>query len=313
MKQYLLLFRDQAFSASMQLFKRLAPSSFLGFFIFGVVSIAIVMPLMMMSIGYGPFGYVDFQRNLQEISMEMQQNSGDSEAIIEAYKGLFGNFNWFYLVLTAIIGIVLYGWGFNFFYKISDNEIRLGDRNLMRALKQSFNGNILRIIGFMLFIYLIFIASIVIYSLILGLLMSISKFLGILIGFIGLFFLLVFMLRFTLGIAAIVHGGKSILEAVSYSLSSINWKRGWMLFLLGIIALIISGILSFLLMKIVLIGNGDPLSFTYLLLSNLISLVINAVIYSYLISATSSLYFRYSDDVIEDENSLSEHIIENTD
>jgi MFS family permease len=137
--------------------------------------------------------------------------------------------------------------------------------------------------------------------------------LGIIIGFIGFFFLLFFILRFSLGFAAIVHGKMSISEAFAYSFTKITFKRAAMLFLMGIVTLVVMGIASgiggMIVHLIVNREHSDPM--TYYLVNQIFGTIMGVIVSTFIFTGSSALYFRYSDDEDQDNDELSEHLINN--
>lgn len=309
MKHYLLLFRDQAFSASWTLFKRLIPNSFLAVTTITVVSLIIVTPLMLLAMGYGATDFIVYQQNMLDLQNSALQNQGNPELILETYRGLFTQINWTLITLTAIIGLLVYSWSFNFLYVISDNEIRLGQPSFFKALSQSFSKGILRIAAYFVVYFLLFIAVMGIFIFTISLFMRLSTVIGILLAFVGFLFVIVFFIRFIIVIPAIVHGNYNVTQAISYSLTKINWKRGWMLFLLGIISLIVVSLISFILALIFVSKDNLNITARTFIFSQIINLVVNFLLLTYVVAASSTLYFRYSDDVAE-EDDLQHHIIE---
>lgn len=309
MKQYLLLFRDQAFSASLTLFKRTFGSSFLAMLFSGIIAFVVIMPLGMLSIGYSAFEMLKYQQDMQTLQEELMTNGSNLENVVEAYKNIY-HFSYGIVVLLIVLAVFIYSWMTNFMYQITDNEIRKGSPNFMEALKQSFNFNtILKIVGFFFLFALIEIATLAIFILASSLIISMSYGLGILLMFVGFLFIFVFFLRFSIAIPAMIHGNKGITESISYSLSHLNWKRGWMIFLLCIITFILLFIISWVLLMA--IGSSDKITMGSFIGTQIVSLVVNAVFFSYIVAATSTLYFRYSDDNTDDGD-IQQHIIEDT-
>lgn len=307
MKHYLQLFRDQAFSASLTLFKRTFGSSFLAMLLSGIIAFLVIMPLTMLAIGYSAFDMLKYQQDLQSIQEDMLTSGASPQNIMDAYLNMF-HFSIGLILLLVAVALFIYGWMTNFMYRISDNEIRKGSPNFMESLKQSFNFNaILKIVGFFLLFGLIEIAAFAIFALVSAMIISVAKGIGILLMFVGFLFLIVFFLRFSIAIPAMVHGKKGITESISFSLSHLNWKRGWMILLLCFITFILLFIVTWVLM--LAFGSTNTLTTGSFIGSQVVSLVINALFFTYIVAATSTLYFRYSDDSTEDDD-IQQHIIE---
>ena len=141
--------------------------------------------------------------------------------------------------------------------------------------------------------------------------MQISKILGIFIGFVGIFFLMFFILRFSLGFAAIVHGKMSINEAFAYSFTKITFKRAAMLFLMGIVTLVVMGIAGgiggMIVHLLVSRDHSDPM--IYYVVNQIFGTIMGVIVSTFIFTGSSALYFRYSADEDQENEELSEHLI----
>ena len=287
MKDYLLHFRDQAFQASFGLYKRLIPGSFVATLLIGLVLLLIVTPLTLLTMGYGATDYLTYQQDLQNLQRSVLENQQDMEAISELYMAQFNNVQAFLVLL-------------------SDNEIRFGNSSVMQAFKQSFSPKILSIAGFFVLYVLIQISVSLIFGLIFFMLSSVSAVLAVLVGFVGVFVMLAFLLRCTIAIPAIVHGNMGVVQAIGFSLSRITWKRGAMLLLMAILSIIVLIIVAVILGGIFGVSDSTELTVKGFILQEIGSFIISVLFLTYFIAAMSTLYFRYSDDSTDDE---SEHLV----
>ncbi|MCC6818206.1 MAG: hypothetical protein IT245_04900 [Bacteroidia bacterium] len=270
-----------------------------------------ITPLIIMGLGYGPTEFLEFRKDILNWLVNLENFKNDYDGLVNSLFELF-TINYFYLGLAFILSLLIYSLSVNCFYIISDDEIRHSKSNFLSALRQSFNSTLLTILGFIVLLFFIQIAVMIISMLLFSMFNNISIALGIVIGFVGFLFVIVFFLRFTVGFAAIVHGKMKVTQAISYSLSHINWKRGWMLLLLGIVFNVVAALISSLLMlAIPQPKTAEELSYANLLLSKASSIIVNGFVYAFAVSATSTLYFRYSDDSSDDDGEdLQNHLVE---
>lgn len=304
MKDYLLKFRDQAFGASWLLFKNIFPSSFLAMIIIGILLFIVITPLSLMMMGYGATEFLTYQQDMLDLQQKMQE-SGDFSQMMEIYQDRFIQMNIALFVIVILLALVIYSWASSFLFNISDNEIRNGKTMIFNALSRSFSKIPTMILLFILYFLIQLATYIVFFGLIFvgGL---VHPILAGLLGFVGFFFVLAFLLRFSISIPAVLHGNMSANQAISFSYNKITWRRGFMLLLMCLLVMVLL-ILVALLLSGLLINNSNTITTENYLMSQIVSLLISAVFTTYLISALSTLYFRYSDDSIGDEE--HEHFV----
>jgi hypothetical protein len=307
MKDYLLLFRDQAFQASFTLYKRLLPGSFIATILIGLILLIVVTPLTLLTMGYGATEFITYQQDMMTLQKTVLENQQDFDAISEAYTTQFSNMQTAFILPMFLIVLFVYSWACNFYLTLSNNEIRTGSTKVFSALRASFSSKIFKIAGFFVLYTLIQISVTLIFGLIFFLLSSVSSILAVLVGFIGFFVLLAFLLRFTIAIPAIVHGDMGVVQAISFSLSRVTWKRGGMLLLMGILSIIVLILFAVILGSVLSSSDATELSIGSFIGQQITSLIISILFVTYFIAAMSTLYFRYSDDSTEDE---TEHLIE---
>lgn len=305
MKDYLMQFRDQVFSGAMSLYKRTFLSFLLLNIFVGIISLLVFTPLVLKLMGWQLSNLV----NQQEMMAEMNKTIMDGGDPSAAFSELFSNAHPEYLLPMILFGLLIYSWSFNLYYTLNDREVRAGNNGLSGVLKASFSRQILNIMSFSMVYYLLAISSLMIFLFAIGLLMSVSKFLGIIVGFFGFFFLLFFLIRFSLGPAAIAHGKMTLSQAFTFSYSKLSMKRSALLLLMGIVLLVVIGIIgSFAGLVVNLMLNkqsSDPV--LYYSVSQIMSTLMGAIAGAFLFAGSSALYFRYSDDEVNDET--SEHLL----
>ena len=307
MKYYLAQFRDQVFNGSLSLYKRV----FLQFLILniaiGLISLAVYTPLILKLFSWDFSDLVGVQTKMEEMG-ELIKKGGDPYTLLE---GVFGTPNYIYLLPLVVFGLFIGIWSMNVYYQLNNSEIRNSNRSIFAAIRLSFSPQLLNLLGFMVLYYLLSIASFVIFMTVVVMLMQTINILGVLAGFIGIFFLLFFILRFSLGFAAIVHGKMSISEAFGFSFTHITFKRAAMLLLMGIVTLVVMGIASgiggVLVHLIVNREHSDPM--TYYVVNQIFGTIMGVIVSTFIYTGSSALYFRYSNDEDEEDAELSEHLI----
>lgn len=307
MKDYLLLFRDQAFQASFKLYKRILPGSFVATILIGLILLLIVTPLTLLAMGYGATEFIAYEQDMQNLYRTIQENRQDMEAISAAYTAQFSNMQAAFVMPLFIVVIIVYSWACNFYLTLSNNEIRNGSTKVFSALRESISGKVLKIAAYFILYILIQISVTLIFGLIFYLLSTVSSILAVFVGFIGFFVVLAFLLRFTIVIPAIVHGNMGTVQAIAFSLSRLTWKRGGMLLLLSILSLIVFIIFASVLGGLLSSSGSTEFSIGSFIGQQITSLIISILFVTYFVSAMSTLYFRYSDDSTEDD---TEHLIE---
>ena len=309
MKYYLAQFRDQVFNGSLSLYKRV----FLQFLILniaiGLISLAVYTPLILKLFSWDFSDLVGVQTKMEEMG-ELIKKGGDPYTLLE---GVFGTPNYIYLLPLVVFGLFIGIWSMNVYYQLNNSEIRNSNRSIFAAIRLSFSPQLLNLLGFMVLYYLLSIASFIIFMTVVVMLMQTINILGVLAGFIGFFFLLFFILRFSLGFAAIVHGKMSISEAFGFSFTHLTFKRSAMLLLMGIVTLVVMGIASgiggVLVHLIVNREHSDPM--TYYVVNQIFGTIMGVIVSTFIYTGSSALYFRYSNDEEEEDAELSEHLINN--
>jgi hypothetical protein len=309
MKYYLAQFRDQVFNGGLSLYKRVFFQFLILNIILGFISLAVYTPLVLKLFSWNFSDLVNFQTKVEELG-EIIQKGGDPST---AFQDVFGLLNYIYALPLVVFGLFMGIWSINLYYQLNDAEVRNNNRGILLALKHSFSIQLFTLLGFMVLYYLLSFASFAIFMFIITLLMSISKVLGILTGFIGFFFLLFFIIRFSLGFAAIVHGKMSINEAFGYSFTHITFKRAAILLLMGIVTLVVMGIASsigsVLVHLVVNREHSDPM--TYYVVNQILGSIMGVIVSTFIFTGSSALYFRYSNDEDQDEAALSEPSVNN--
>jgi hypothetical protein len=309
MKYYLAQFRDQVFNGSLSLYKRV----FLQFLILniaiGLISLAVYTPLILKLFSWDFSDLVGVQTKMEEMG-ELIKKGGDPYTLLE---GVFGTPNYIYLLPLVVFGLFIGIWSMNVYYQLNNSEIRNSNRSIFAAIRLSFSPQLLNLLGFMVLYYLLSIASFIIFMTVVVMLMQTINILGVLAGFIGFFFLLFFILRFSLGFAAIVHGKMSNSEAIGFSFTHLTFKRSAMLLLMGIVTLVVMGIASgiggVLVHLIVNREHSDPM--TYYVVNQIFGTIMGVIVSTFIYTGSSALYFRYSNDEEEEDAELSEHLINN--
>lgn len=307
MKYYLAQFRDQVFNGSLSLYKRVFLQFLILNIVIGLISLAVYTPLILKLFSWNFSDLVGVQTKMEEMG-ELLKKGGDPYTLLE---GVFGTPNYIYLLPLVVLGLFIGIWSMNVYYQLNNAEIRNSNRGIFEAIKLSFSPQLISLLGFMVLYYLLSIASFIIFMTVVVMLMQTINILGVLVGFIGFFFLLFFILRFSLGFAAIVHGKMSISEAFGFSFTHITFKRAAMLFLMGIVTLVVMGIASgiggVLVHLIVNREHSDPM--TYYVVNQIFGTIMGVIVSTFIYTGSSALYFRYSNDEDQEDAELSEHLI----
>ncbi len=306
MREYLQHFRENpAFESTFKLYKRILVPNIILSIILMVVSVIVVLPLVAAAFGIGITELADFNKEMQAKLISISKSGSDP---LDFFKSFFGTINLAYVVLAIVLGSIISMWQYNLFYTLNDNEIRHFDNSFVNALKKSFNDKLIKLILLSLLLLLILIGVIIVFALLMGLMIAVSKGLGIFLMFIGIFVLCFYLIRLSLSYAALIHGDMGLLESIKFSYNKITFKRAVFIFLIMLVIAIISGIVS----SIIILPISSALvnnSFAAFITTQIISSVISALLTAFFFSASSALYFRYSNDQVEDNESVKDHLV----
>jgi hypothetical protein len=305
MKEYLFKFRGQAFDGAFALFKRTVLPNFILRIIMSIISMAILVPLLLATFGWTLRDFMNFGEKMREAS----QAAASGEDFMDVFGNMFGSPNFLYLLLTIIVGLIIYCWMFYAYFRLNDNEVRSRNNSFISALGSSFSGKIFSILGYYVLYFILYMIIAFIFIFLIAIIMNASQAAGILIGFLGSFLVIFFLMRFSIGGAAIVHGNLSIGEAISYSYRHITWKRSALIFLILLIVLIVFFLLSYLISLITfsIVDKGAD-SVTALVVTQIFSSITSSIIGAFIYASMTTLYFRYSTEAVEDED-VKEHLV----
>lgn len=270
-----------------------------------VVSVIVVLPLIAAAFGIGITEIADFNKEMQTKLISMSKSGSDP---VDFFKSLFGTINFGFVALAIVLGSIISVWQYNLFYTLNDNEIRKFDNSFVNALKKSFNNKLVKLILLSLLLFLIIVGVLIVFALLMGLLIAVSKGLGIFLMFIGIFVLAFYLIRLSLSYAALIHGDMGLIESIKFSYNKITFKRAIFIFLIMLVIAIISGIVS----SIIILPISSALennSFAAFITTQIISSVISALLTAFFFAASSALYFRYSNDQIEENESIKDHLV----
>lgn len=307
MKEYLQLFRGSAFSGAFMLYKRILLSNIIMNVVIFLISGAILLPLILNGLGWELSDLLGFRQKLQEMFSHITPGSNP----LEGFMQLFGTVNYAYIFLAGIVALLVSGYKNVAFYRLNDNEVRSGDRSFLKALKDGFAEKVFTMIGLSFILGLIMLVVFLVYALVVFLLYSAAAFLGIIFGFILFFVVSIFLIRFMFASPAMIHGNMGVFESINYSFKNITWKRAALLFLMGIVAFIVSAILGMIIGLLTnLMGlNAEGASFTMLCIGQVIDTITNAIISAFFLAAFTAIYFRYSADNEEETQGIEEHFV----
>lgn len=305
MNAYLLKFRDQVFEGAFSLYKRTLGPNLLITIIFAILNLLLILPLMLFGLGISLADIKSMKVKFEDLKGKVE-NMND---LLDIFRPFFDHVNIPVVLLAGLVAIFIYSWMQYAFLKLNDNEVRTGNRNFANAIMRSFSTGILRLIGLDILVYLIAVAVLAIFFVLVGLLMSISSIMGILIGFIGFFVVLIFIIRMFLALPALIHGNMGVAQSISYSFKHMTWKRAALLMLMGIafiiVVIIIGALVSLILNNT--IGTralDNPVLFG---VQSLVESMAEALTGAFAYASLSALYFRYSSD--EGQTEESEHLI----
>jgi membrane-anchored glycerophosphoryl diester phosphodiesterase (GDPDase) len=122
------------------------------------------------------------------------------------------------------------------------------------------------------------------------------------------------MVRFSLVLPAIIHDNLSMSEAFGFSFQKITFKRAGLIFLIGIVFIIATSMVTgiFSLIINLALGNNENLLMVSFIINQGFSLIIGGLSGAFIFAALSALYYRYTEhgkDDSEEEN-FDAHVID---
>lgn len=305
MREYLQLFRDQAFNGAFVLMKRVLLSNIIIAVILSIVSILLVVPLILKGIGWSFADLVGLKEKMESMS----KNVTEPDDIRNFFMQMLGEINFGYLAIAMLVAILFSAYQYVVFFRLNDNTVRENNTGIVDALRMSFTSKVFSMIGLYLSLVAISALTFILFGILIGVLIALSKILGILIGFILFFVVLLFIIRFMISPAALIHGNMGIGAAISYSFNKITWKRAGILFLMGLVFMIAASMVSFTVSSITgAIFGFNNTNMTAIVISQVIAGALGAVLGAFLYCSLTSIYFRYSDDM-RDDNAIEDHLI----
>lgn len=292
MTRLVALFRSEFISGAFSLMGKTWLKYIVLYLIQLVISIIAMIPLFLSFLNF------DFIRELADNPEMLQENpdmilklfslDGDISAMIVAG------------ILFLVFILLLASWQINACLKLNEAIILEKPSDIGTILGKSFDSLLMRLFSAYLVIMVVYLA-------IIGLAVAIGYYAGIALGVIAGLAGMVFMIRFSLIPACIVHGRMPVGEAISHGLSLITVRRMFILLLAGIIfiaamfvASLIISLVSFIFLLIPLLG---------LLIQMAIQLALSGAINALTLGALSGLYYRWNDaPAMEDD--LSSHLVQ---
>jgi len=310
MNQLLHSFRGQVFEASMQLFKKVLLRHLLTSILISLVTFAIAIPLILQGLGWTFNDLSNFQTNFQAAIQDLDKGSNPYDAIFS----LFGDVNVPLIILAITISLILNIWSYVAFLKINENEVFGKSYSLVDIYRQVSLNLVFRTIGIYFLLNFFIVASFGLFFAIIFIIGSVSVALAAIVGFIGFFLLLIQMVRFSLVLPAIIHDNLSMSEAFGFSFQKITFKRAGLIFLIGIVFIIATSMVTgiFSLIINLALGNNENLLMVSFIINQGFSLIIGGLSGAFIFAALSALYYRYTEhgkDDSEEEN-FDAHVID---
>jgi hypothetical protein len=310
MNQLLHSFRGQVFEASMQLFKKVLLRHLLTSILISLVTFAIAIPLILQGLGWTFNDLSNFQTNFQAAIQNLDKGSNPYDAIFS----LFGDVNVPLIVLAITISLILNIWSYVAFLKINENEVFGKSYSLVDIYRQVSLNLVFRTIGIYFLLNFFIVASFGLFFAIIFIIGSVSVALAAIVGFIGFFLLLIQMVRFSLVLPAIIHDNLSMSEAFGFSFQKITFKRAGLIFLIGIVFIIATSMVTgiFSLIINLALGNNENLLMVSFIINQGFSLIIGGLSGAFIFAALSALYYRYTEHGKDDneEENFDAHVID---
>ncbi len=306
MREYLLLFRGQAFNGALALMKRILLSNILIVVLMSIVATSAIFPLLLNGFGWTIADVAGLKDKMQDVFKALSEGGNPWDVIGQ----LFGQINYAFLALAALLGVLFSVYQYVTLFKLNDNEVRTGNRNVLDAFKMGFSEKIIAMLGLYFILFLIFAVGIGVYIFALVLISGVSKFMAVLLGFFLFFVLIGFIIRFAIAPSALIHGNMGVFESIQFSMQKITWKRAGILFLMGLVMIVASMIIGGILGSVIaMAGLSNATTTPIFMLNQVIQSAIGAIVGSFMYAAYTALYFRYSDDERDEIANVEDHLI----
>ncbi len=228
---------------------------------------------------------------------DMESSMERSQAIADAMQS-FGMTSLFALFLVGmIVGLIIMSWLMNFLLVLSQSVIDNNEMGLAQSFKQSFNKNVFKLVGLHLIIFIAYILLVVVVSL-----LGAASFI---LAFLGICAVMVFLLRFSAGFGAIVHGDMGVTESISFSFTNITFVRALKMFLVIFVFSIVY-VLVLLLFSSIFKFMGSVGS----VLMMVFQVALSIITYSFMTAGLSAAFYRYVEVEYEESNEVVNHIID---
>lgn len=307
MNIYLQKFKDQAFEASIFLTKNVLKQHFYANLILFAITLILIFPLILFASGMSFSELIGFQDQMMEQLKEIQQNG--EKPNFDFFVEQFKSFNFGFMAIVLFISSLINVFFYILYLKINENKIFSQSKNLIEIIKTINISLFIRLILGIILMYLTVVFTFIIFLFITVILAKASVFLSVFIGFLGFFFVIIFLFKLSLVVPAIVHGNLSINESFAYSFQNITWKRAALLFLFTFVLFIVYFIVSLILMSAIgFLKSDNGISLIHTGLGQIISLVLGVFFSAFLVSAMSTIYYRYA-NIEEEDDQINHHII----
>ncbi|MBL4624490.1 MAG: hypothetical protein JKY42_05060 [Flavobacteriales bacterium] len=287
-------FKSDFFSATFELTKAVLWKSILIYIITMVAYVVIFIPALLIGFGIG----IDEIVSIISISQDPNRVSELANLFSPEETGV-------QLAITAAIiiplALFLTTWSYIAYFSLNDQQIRTNSTNFSEAIKAGFSNKTWSMLGSSLLLLLIYIFGIGI---------SVGSFtLSGILGFLVMLGALGFLFKFSIATSSIVHGNKGGAESIAYSSSKISVGKAYKLFGISILVGIVLLVAMLLITGIIWVISLIPA--IGIILGQVLNYAIQAAVSIFVISALSGLYFRYSEEVVDENTSLPSEENEN--
>lgn len=299
MKEFLEASKYRPGSTAFTLFKKTFGANLLVSLLLGIVSffLFLIVVLALLSSKYNEI--IEFSKKYSEVAKDMSSQSQLTEMMSQFILG----FNPFTLVVINLVFILLFSMILTAVLKVNDNYVRRLETEPIKAISSVFSKKYLHLaLGFISVLAIMGLINQA-FTVILVLSTGISSFAFVFFMFIFILFIIIIFFRFMLVFPAAVSGNMNFIKSIVYSWKNLGFRRAGMLFILSLAMFIVLAIgMIVLVLVIAAIGSVNE---TFGKIFTILSFFLfYYMLLNYTASAMTTLYFRYSNETSEFDETI---------
>ncbi|HEY1047425.1 MAG TPA: hypothetical protein VGF79_13345, partial [Bacteroidia bacterium] len=299
MKEFLESSQYRPGSTAFTLFKKTFGSNLLVSILLGIVSFILFSIVCLVTLSSKFAEIISFSKKYTEAASQSTSQNELAEMISNFVMG----FNPIVIIIINVVVILLYSMILTSVLKVNDNYVRRLETEPLKAIGSVFSKKYLHLALGSIAVWAVMTLVNQGFTVLLEQVIGKTGVVYYFVLFIFSIILIILYFRFSLIFPAIVHGNMNFIDGIVYSWKNITFKRGGMLLLLCL-AMFIGLFLAMVVLILIASGiSGVSSGFAFIFTILSIFLVYYGV-FNYSASAMTTLYFRYSKEEAEIDESM---------